>query len=281
VQQRLVAKYPQQLVLDAGGWSERLNPDRPALRSQLFLAGLHELGLQIANVSGHDLALGPAALEALQDSAGVQFLSANVRVNGKPWFRPYVVLRRRVNGRTVGIGITGITMKTHRAFETWPDSLAGSFADAATSAREVLDLLEPQTDLQILLAYLPAAEVDKLAAQLPGLEVLVSGAGDLREAPPRGPVPVVLSPGTKCKFLGWVALRPGASQSLVVTGAGLDELDARVADEAAMAKRVQAMKRRLGDPVAAPAVAGSPPDAAEKPGRPGVRPQDGGARLAH
>ena len=59
VQQHLDRKYPHRLVVDAGGWSERLNPDRPALRSQLFLGGLRGLGLQIANVAGHDLALGP------------------------------------------------------------------------------------------------------------------------------------------------------------------------------------------------------------------------------
>ncbi len=246
MERRLTAKYAQQLGLDAGGWSERLNPDRPALRSQLFLSGLSRLGLQVANVAGHDLALGPEALRALQDSTGVQFVSANIRVNGKPWLPPYVILRRTVNGKTVGIGITGVTMSTHKAFESWPDSLKGSFADVTTSAREVLEVLEPQTDFQILLAYLPAQEVDKLSMALPGYELMVSGAGDLREAPRQGPAPLVVSPGTKCKFLGWLVLRTGPSQSLVVTAAGVDELDARVADDPDMAKRVQEMKHRLG-----------------------------------
>lgn len=229
---------------------------------------MQALGLRVANVAAYDLALGPGALLALQDSTGVPFVSANVFVNDSPFFRPYVVLDATVNGRTVGIGITGITMKTQRAFDAWPDSLVGRFADAVASARAVLDVLEPQTDMQILLAALPASEVDKLARELPGYEVLVSGAGDLREPPPRGPVPVVLAPGTKCKFLGWTALRTGAGQSLVVTAADLVHLDAGVADQPAMAKRVQTMKRRLGETTVPPAVA-------REAG------PDGGARVPH
>jgi 2',3'-cyclic-nucleotide 2'-phosphodiesterase (5'-nucleotidase family) len=281
VQQRLAAKYPQQLVVDAGGWAERTNPDRPVLRSQFLLQGLHELGLQVANVAGRDLALGPAALQALQDSASVQFISANIMANGKPYFRPYVILRRTMNGRTVGIGITAITMSAHGAFENWPDSLRAAFADPGESARRMLDVLEPQTDVQILLAYMPLAQMEKLASELPGYEIVVSGAGDLREAPKPGPAPIVLSPGTKCKFLGWAALRAGSARTLVVTAGGMDQLDARVADQAAMAKQVQAMKVRLGEPASAPTPAHSPRDAVERPGTAQPPPPESGVPAAH
>jgi hypothetical protein len=96
----------------------------------------------------------------------------------------------------------------------------------------------------------------------------------LREPPPPGPVPVVLAPGTKCKFLDWTALRTGAGQSLVVTAADLAHLDAGVADQPAMAKRVQAMRHRLGDRVLTPALV-------RDPGPAGAAPPGAGARVPH
>src|SRR5262245_37423871 len=123
----LLARYPEHLVLDAGGWAERTNPDRPELRPRLLLGGLHALGLSVANVSGRDLALGPEALRACEDSAGVQLVSANIEVGGKPWFRPYVLLRREVGGREIGIAVTGVTTSAHGADRAWPDSLKPVF----------------------------------------------------------------------------------------------------------------------------------------------------------
>jgi 2',3'-cyclic-nucleotide 2'-phosphodiesterase (5'-nucleotidase family) len=243
----LFAAYPEHLVVDAGGWAERDNPDRPELRTQLLFEGMRELELQVANVAGRDLKLGPEALHRFVDSLGVQLVSANIKHDGRPYLRPWVLLRRHVGGREIGIAITGVTVDAHGAADAWPDSIQLEITDPVLAARQTLAELEPQSDIQVLLAYMPATELDRLASEMPGYELFVCGTGDLREATPPGAAPLVLAPGTKCKFLGWSALRVGEGNSVVQTAAGLEALDQKVADDPAMAARVVELKRRLGE----------------------------------
>jgi 2',3'-cyclic-nucleotide 2'-phosphodiesterase (5'-nucleotidase family) len=247
-------RYPAHLVVDAGGWAERANPDRPELRSRFVLQGLHALGLEIANLSSRELKLGPAALRALADSTQVQFVSANIRIPGAAgWLKPYLILNRSVGGRAVRIGVVGVSLSGPDIGPLWPDSLAPKIDDPIAAAEQVLATLTPETDLQVLLAYLPAAELDRDSTELGGYDLLVSGVGDLRETPPAGKLPVVLSPGTRCKFSGWVALRPTDGTSYAVADGGVVQLDTKVPDDPAMAKLVQKFKDRLGPPPGIPA----------------------------
>jgi 2',3'-cyclic-nucleotide 2'-phosphodiesterase (5'-nucleotidase family) len=220
-----------------------------------MLEGLRDLGLQLANVSGRDLALGPEALRALADSVGVQLVSANILVNDRPWFRPYVLLRRRIGGRDLGIAVTGVTVETRAS--GWPDSLQVRIVDPLESARTMLATLEPQSDVQVLLAYAPATTVDSWAVSLVGYDLLVAGAGDLREGAKPGPTPLVAAPGTKCKFLQWAALR-SAPAGLVVSATATVGLDAQIKDDPEAAKLVQSLKQRLGDTAATTASAPGP-----------------------
>jgi len=257
----LVAKYPAHLVVDAGGWVERTNPDRPELRSRLLLEGLRELGLQIANVSARDLRIGPEALRACEDSLGIQLVSANIEVGGKPWFKPYVLSSRKVWGREVRIAVTAVTAGQRGADRGWPDSLTPQVTDPVACAGRMLELLAPQSDIQVLLAFLPASDLEQLAKDQPEWDLLVGSTGDQRDPPPVGPVPAILATGTKCKYLGWVALRPADSGGLVVAQSDLVALDAEVRDDPRMAERVRVFKTRLGNG-APPAVTapGASPD---------------------
>jgi 2',3'-cyclic-nucleotide 2'-phosphodiesterase (5'-nucleotidase family) len=240
----LRSRYHDPLVLDAGGWAERTNPDRPDERSRILLQGLHALGLQFANVSARDLALGPAVLGSLADSTGVQLLSANVLVNGQPFFRPYAVLRRKVGNRELAIGVAGVTIDAHNATAAWPDSLDLRISDPIEAATAVLTTLEGQTDVQILLAYIPSMTLDTLTSSLSGFDLLVCGTGDLRDKLQPGPAPYVVAPGTKCKYLGWAALRL-TSTGLAVAEADARALDAAIPDDPEMARRVARDKDRL------------------------------------
>jgi 2',3'-cyclic-nucleotide 2'-phosphodiesterase (5'-nucleotidase family) len=245
----VVRAHPARLGVDAGGWAERLDPARPQLRSQLFVAALHDLGLEIANVSMPDLRLGAAGLQAIADSTGVLLVSANVRVDGAGWLRPYVVLSRQVDGRELRIGVTGVTTGGDPG-DDWPQARPHVEAPIA-AATAMLELLASQTDVQILLAALPASELDLHIDALGGYEILIAGAGDLREAQQRGGPPLVLAAGSKCKFAAWTTLAIAPPRGIVVSDAEIVALDATVRDEPRMAARVQAIKTLLGDATAA------------------------------
>lgn len=274
--QPLFERYPDRLVVDAGGWAERINPDRPALRSELLLDGLRRLGLQVANLSVRDLGLGPQALEAIQDSIGLQLVSANISTaDGAALVRPYVLLRTRVGGREIGIGVTGVTSDGRGFAPAWPDTLLPRIGDPAEAARRTFELLRPQSDLQILLAALPVADLEKLAAELPGYDLLVCGTGDSVDPPRTGFAPVVVAPGTKCKHLAYATLRPAAPDGYAVVDAAVRPLDAGIVEDGEMARHVLELKARLGDgTAAAPAggAGGSPahPGAGASVARPGT-----------
>ena len=247
--------------MDAGGWAERTNPDRPALRSRVFLEGMHRLGLRTANVSTRDLGHGPEFLSWVRDSLGVELVSANLRVRGAPLLRPYALQSLDLGGKTIRVGIAGVTGDLHGYEDAWPDSLHLEIGDPFAAAREMLTILEPQSDLQILLAALPTGDLERLSQELPGWDLLVCGTGDLREAPPVGLAPAVLSPGTKGKFLGWVALRI-APETVAIAAAGVPQLDSRVQDEPEFAAWMEAARKRLGAPptavLAAPSIPAKP-----------------------
>lgn len=256
----LFAKYPSSVLVDAGGWTERTNPDRPELRSRLYLEGMRELGLAVANLNTRDLRFGPGILRWASDSLGVDLISANVYARGSPLVKPYVLQSRSIGGQTVRIAIAGVTAEMRGSRDAWPDSMFLEVRDPLAATHALWEQLEAQSDVQILLAGLPAEELERIARDQPGWDVLVSGTGDLREATSK--IPAVVAPGTKCKFSAWVGLRITDSGEVAVLDSGVLQLDTSVADDAAMAGWVEAAKKRLGSPPTAavghPLTAGHP-----------------------
>lgn len=232
-------------MLDAGSWSERNERNR-ALATRVHLEGMQETGLQIANVAGRDLLLGPDELQRLQDELRIQFLSANIFVDGKLRFQPFVVLQKRIGGRSVRIGITAVTTPSQVAVESWPAGSALEITEPIAAARQMLDALRPQTDLRILLAHVPLAKLEELAREEPfGYDLLVCGTGEIRETIPVGATPAVLSPGTRAKHLAWVILDVPAKGENRIQGGEVLALDERIADDPAVATLVDGYKQRL------------------------------------
>ena len=245
--------------MDAGGWAER-NLQPRVLRSRLFLEGMQRLGLQVANVSSRELMLGPQILRTFADSLGIQMVSANILSHGKPLFHRYVVVPVHAGGRDLRVGVTGITVSMSLAEQGWPPSEQLEVRDPLLCAIEVLPELQSKSDVQVLLAYLPATDLDGQTAPLHGYEVLVCGTGDLRDPPKVGSeTPVVVASGVKAKYFAWVALQvSGANHAQVVDGR-VQELDTKVPDDPEGAKLVQELKARLGPSARAAATAPSTP----------------------
>lgn len=238
-------RYEAHLVLDAGSWSERNERNR-ALATRVFLEGMRESGLQTANVAARDLLLGPEELEHLAADLRLQFLSANIYVDGKLLFQPYIVMQKEIGGTRVRIGITGVTTPSQLAVEEWPGPAVLEITDPIAAAQQMLEALRPQTDVRILLAHVPLATLEEFARGEPyGYDLLISGTGETREGVPLGPTPVVLSPGTQGKHLAWVNLRHQRAGATEITGGQILALDERVGDDPEMAARVATFKERL------------------------------------
>lgn len=193
---------------------------------------MDRLGLEVANVAATDLLLGPDVVSMLQDSVATRFVSANIRVNGERLFPPYVILERQLHGEVIRIGIVGVTAKSTAAHEAWPDSLALEFDDPIQAAREVLEPLRRETEIRILLAHLPVQALENyVLEEITGYDILISGAGEVRDFTALGRCPFVLSPGTSCKQLAWVNLKHFGPGHTEVTAGNVLNLAPTIEDD--------------------------------------------------
>ena len=239
------------MIVDAGGWSER-RADNREIATRVFLEGMQELGLQVANVAGRDLIGGPEEFDALRAGIAVHFVSANIHVDAQPLVERFHVYERQLNGRTVRIGVTGVTSPSRTALEQWKNTpRALDFRDPVEAAGAVLDEMRASTDIQVLLAELPPRILDQIVAAAEGYDLLISSLGRLQETTPLGPTPAMIAPGNRCKQLAWVNVQLNGDQVEIVGGEVVD-LDEKVEDHPATAARVLELKERVS------AAAGNP-----------------------
>jgi len=225
----LLEKYPNHLQVDAGGWAEP-RQDRTLVGSKLLLEGLGKLGLDFANVSGRDLLVGSETMQRLRDSTGVELLSANIKVSGEAYFTNHAIVEREIQGKTVRIGITGVTLKSRAAAESWQGGTL-SFEDPMQSARQAAEVMTPQTDLRILLAHMQVSDLETFVEEFPdAYQIIVSSNGDLRSSTPLGALPVVVAPGTSGKQLAWLNLLRTPTAVEVSAGNTLN-LDEKIRDD--------------------------------------------------
>jgi len=232
--------------VDAGGWSE-IKADRRVVASGLLIDGFNAMGLDVANVSGRDLLLGAQAFGDLRESFAGRFISANVELDGKPLFETHTIVERQINGQTVRIGITGVTLKSRAAQEAWE---AGEldFRDPMQAAREMAEAMRPETDLRILLANLAVADLENFVDEFPdAYQFVVSGNGELRSTTPLGAPPFVLAPGTSGKALAWINLAMGKTPGVdvEVTAGNCLTLDEKIKDDPETADLVEDYGHRL------------------------------------
>jgi hypothetical protein len=100
--------------------------------------------------------------------AGLPFVSANVlaKQDGKPLTTPYLLVKRG----SVNIGITGVTAVSDR--DAGPGVLVKPPLEALA---EVIPALKPKCDYLIVLAYVDADTLRKIADQFPEVDCVLGG----------------------------------------------------------------------------------------------------------
>jgi hypothetical protein len=208
---------PNLLIVDAGDFSMRRQVG--GVEATRFMAGmLPRLGYQAWTPGESELFRGRAFLDDLAVRMACDAVSANLRDSlGVPIFPPSTV-------RTIGdlrVGITGVTS---------PDVLAGlaldergqlghfQLLDPVENLRTEVAALRSRTDLVVVLAHADAVEAAKLAAAVPGIDVLVVGhhPGYVPEesANPRVGDTIVVQGGQRGQYLSRLDLWIGADRTI-------------------------------------------------------------------
>ena len=169
----------------------RALPDRAEVerRARLVLAALGAAGIDAFAPGETDLALGPARLRQLAKAARVPLVASNVLDRaGKPWFAP----DRLVTAAGVPVGIFGLV--TARSPEDAANAQAAgvTFADPQAAGRAAVAALRAR-GAQLIVALVHAGtgrdEAARIAAAIPGIDVLASGHAAPGASPPPAPAP--------------------------------------------------------------------------------------------
>ena len=162
-------KYGDAVVVDAGDWApDAAKPQEASkLDFQLDMAGV--MGYDALGVGERELAFGVEKFKELADKAKTPVLSSNLidKKSGKPYFKTSTIVKK--GGLKVGIF-----------------SLIGPKIDLPGNAGELLTVDDPiataqamvatlrkQVDVVVCLAHLGRVEGEDLAAQVPGMDVVI------------------------------------------------------------------------------------------------------------
>lgn len=154
-------------------------------RNKWVLKGYGQAGFAAANVSARDAGYLPDIFKKTGFEDRVKELpfieklvSANVKTSGADLGQPKEYLIQEIDskraGKTVRVGITGVTTGTAPAW-------TGCVIESPTEAlKRVVGELRGKSDLVVVMAYAQPQEVEKLATDVPGIDVLIgaqSGMG--------------------------------------------------------------------------------------------------------
>ncbi|MBW1990726.1 MAG: bifunctional metallophosphatase/5'-nucleotidase [Deltaproteobacteria bacterium] len=139
---------------------------------------MNAMGFDAMVVGNHEFDFGPEVLQRRIAQANFPVLGANVA--GLPGLRPYVI--KKVGGVRVGI-IGVVTPETPTS--NHPRNVAGlTFLRPEPVVSKYLAELRPRVDLVLVLSHLGYQADRRLAAQVPGIDVIVGGHSHTRLSRP-------------------------------------------------------------------------------------------------
>ncbi|HEU4632642.1 MAG TPA: bifunctional metallophosphatase/5'-nucleotidase, partial [Flavisolibacter sp.] len=150
-----------------------------AVRGRQMVESLNAAGMDFAVFGNHEFDIKENELQERINESAFQWISTNAfhRQNGKvmpfekdgaPFPKTYVLKLSDADGTTAKIGIITATLPFNRADYV-------SYTDALISAKEAYNNLKDSVDAVIALTHQTVAEDKKLAAELPGLAVVLGG----------------------------------------------------------------------------------------------------------
>jgi 2',3'-cyclic-nucleotide 2'-phosphodiesterase (5'-nucleotidase family) len=162
-------KYGDALVVDAGDLAPELLGPRDDARLAYQIGELGRIGYDALGVGERELAFGGERLKTLAAAAKLPLLSANLvdRKTGKPAFAPSVVVRK--GGMRIGVfAVLGRGIELPAAARE-----RYTVEDPVLASLRTIAALRPQCDVIVALAHLGNLEGQQLAADVPGMDVVI------------------------------------------------------------------------------------------------------------
>ena len=236
---------PTTLFLAAGDLMQGTNLSN-LFAGRPVIEAFNLMGLDAAAVGNHEFDNGQPALSERAAEARFPFLAANIGVDG-PW-KPSEI--RKVG--SLRVALFGLTTE-ETPVATHPRNVRGLvFSDAVATARRLVTELRPQADLIVALTHLGVEEDEKLAAAVPGIDIIVGGHTHTKiEQPETIGGALILQAYGRGVFLGRLDLEV-TDGKLATHRYRLIPVTATAGEVPAVAALVAGYQQRLGDKMSEP-----------------------------
>jgi 2',3'-cyclic-nucleotide 2'-phosphodiesterase (5'-nucleotidase family) len=208
-------------------------------RGKAVIEALSIMGLDASAVGNHDFDYGLETLRKRASEAAFPFLAANVKGLGAEFLTGWTV-RRAGPFRVALFGLT--TVET--PVVTHPDNVRGlTFHSPVETARRLVPELRRRADLVVCLSHLGLAEDRRLAAAVPGIDVIVGGhTHTVVETPLRVGTTYIVQAGERGDVLGVLEIE--VKDGSVVSASGrLVPVDGAAGEEMKMSALVERYRR--------------------------------------
>jgi hypothetical protein len=165
------------------------------LKNELVLKAFDQFTVDVANLSWHDLFYFSKLKTAARPASLDKYVSANATSETPAAFTPKqftireVAARHGEGAKKVLVAFVGLTEARGSARKGF------NISDPVEAARRVVPEARQKADLVIALAYASTAEAVRLAREVPGIDVVMAGNGEMFTPPIRlGQTLIVFTP---------------------------------------------------------------------------------------
>jgi 5'-nucleotidase len=174
IREELKAKGTPVWLIDAGDFSDG-TPFSTEYRGEADIAAMNATGYDFATLGNHEFNYPLEQTKKLIGLASYPVLCANVtEAGGKSLATPYVIR----DAGPLKVGLFGLLPRSTSEYPAAREGL--TIADEIQSARTVADLLRPQVDLLILISHAGEGVDERIAKEIPTIDVIVGGHSHTR-----------------------------------------------------------------------------------------------------
>lgn len=163
--------YPEIILLDGGDYAHDLYSwNHDLFKGYPILDWFNNIPYDAVNIGNHEFYYGEKGLDIILSRLRLPVVCANFLSpkKAKANFLPYVILERA--GKRIGI----IGLLT-REFFPYRHFLDFQLQDLVTAARFYVDKIKNDCDVIIILGHLRAGELKRLALEVEGIDLILSG----------------------------------------------------------------------------------------------------------
>lgn len=164
----------------------------------------------------HEFDFGQANLKKIVQQSRFPVLGANIfHEDGRPYAQATTVLTPAPGLR---IGVFGLTTQ-ETPTTTFPTNVSGlTFDDPTQTARHIVPILDAQCDIVVALTHIGVPEDQRLAREVPGIDVVIGGHTQIPlPTPERVGDTVICQAQDNCRYLGRLDLTIDANNKVTVT----------------------------------------------------------------